>query len=580
MRYKLDQFGYVSAVSFGCYLNNCAEYTGEVPAGYSTLEEWADNAYINAYYISNGILTLDSEKLSRIKSQEEIDKVENAPLIRKDLFESEETLKKQYKKATVTGKVITLSDINTLSPSVKITGVNPLNYPVLSVYTQGENLLPCDAKTEKISGVTFTALGDGGIKTLGTAQEDIEYTIAGSPTNTVPLFVLKANESYYFSDTSGFGVEFRYFDGETTYQQYVKETSASGVIKLDHDVKVTHVVRKMPKGLGYGGNVYYPRLNFGTTPLADFEPHKRKVLDIDFTEVLKQFPYSPTFGDLYIENGAVTLNINGVDYVIGGGYVGLFEDFNTIYATEDVTLEVTYSTNEIDVDNLAFLQGKATTTNKFKILTDGSIEAHNGFFSGQVNADTGKIGRWQFSTNNFVGYLADGKTSGFVFNYNASQNRFYIDCNYNIEAGNQVTGKYLYAWKDATVDGKLTVNDELWAYDDLYAEKNIACSGTVYASAFSDASKAELKKNFEKLNSGLDIINEIDIYKYNLKTENDEDKKHIGLVIGDKYRYSEAVTSRKNEGADLYSLISVCVKAIQEQQEQINQLKEELEKLK
>ena len=39
MRYKLDLYGYVSAVSFGCYLNNCAEYTGEIPVGYNTLEE-------------------------------------------------------------------------------------------------------------------------------------------------------------------------------------------------------------------------------------------------------------------------------------------------------------------------------------------------------------------------------------------------------------------------------------------------------------------------------------------------------------------------------------------------------------
>lgn len=578
MRYKLDQYGYVSTVAFGCYLGTCSEYTGEVPTGYNSLDDWASNACINAYYISNGNLVLDSERMARLKEQEAIDKIENTPLLRKDLFESEETLKKQYKKATVIGKVITLSDINPISPSVKITGVNPLNYPLLSVYTQGENLLPYDAKTETIAGVTFEATGNGSIKTTGTAQEDIEYTLAGSPTNTEPLFVLKANESYYYSDTVGFGVEFRYFDGETTMQQYL--SASSGAIKLDHDVKVTHVVRKMPKGESYAGNVYQPRLKYGASPLANYVPCKRKKLDIDFTEVLKQFPYSPTFGDLYIDNGVVSLNINGVDYVIGGGYVGLFEDFNTIYATEDVTLEVTYSTNEIDVDNLAFLQGKATTTNKFKILADGSIEAHNGFFSGQVNADTGKIGRWDFGENSFVGYLADGKTKGFLFSYEPSNNRFYIDCNYNIEAGNQVIGKYLYAWKDAQVDGKMKVYGDLWAYADLYAEKNIACSGTVYAYYFTNTSKAELKKNFRKLKNALDIINSIDIYKYNYKTEEDGTKEHIGLVIGDGFNYSKEVTDKDNKGVDIYSLVSVCVQAIQEQQEQINQLKAELEKLK
>ena len=48
-------------------------------------------------------------------------------------------------------------------------------------------------------------------------------------------------------------------------------------------------------------------------------------------------------------------------------------------------------------------------------------------------------------------------------------------------------------------------------------------------------SKSSEKKNFEKLNSALGLINKIDIYKYNIKTEKDTDKKHIGFVIGKGY---------------------------------------------
>ena len=88
------------------------------------------------------------------------------------------------------------------------------------------------------------------------------------------------------------------------------------------------------------------------------------------------------------------------------------------------------------------------------------------------------------------------------------------------------------------------------------------------------------KKNFEKLKNALDIIKTIDIYRYNLKTENDKDKKHIGFVIGDKYNYSKEVTSLDNTGVDTYSFVSLCCKAIQEQQEQIEELKKEIEKLK
>lgn len=93
-------------------------------------------------------------------------------------------------------------------------------------------------------------------------------------------------------------------------------------------------------------------------------------------------------------------------------------------------------------------------------------------------------------------------------------------------------------------------------------------------------SLAEKKKNFEKFNSNaLNIIKQIELYKYNLKGEEDTDKKHIGFVIGDKYKYSKEITSNDNTGVDLYSFISVCCKAIQEQQEQINKLQSKIEKL-
>ena len=89
------------------------------------------------------------------------------------------------------------------------------------------------------------------------------------------------------------------------------------------------------------------------------------------------------------------------------------------------------------------------------------------------------------------------------------------------------------------------------------------------------------KKNFEKMqNNALNIIRNIDIYKYNLKNEKDTDKKHIGFVIGDNYKYSKEVTSLDNTGVDTYSFISLCCKAIQEQQKQIELLQQEINKLK
>ena len=93
-------------------------------------------------------------------------------------------------------------------------------------------------------------------------------------------------------------------------------------------------------------------------------------------------------------------------------------------------------------------------------------------------------------------------------------------------------------------------------------------------------SKEENKKNFEKIkDNAIEIIKNIDIYKYNLKSEKDTDKKHIGFVIGDNYNYSKEVTSLDNTGVDNYSFTSLCCKAIQEQQKIIEKLQNKIEEM-
>lgn len=108
-------------------------------------------------------------------------------------------------------------------------------------------------------------------------------------------------------------------------------------------------------------------------------------------------------------------------------------------------------------------------------------------------------------------------------------------------------------------------------------------SQSIFSPNISQTSLEEQKKNFEKLQNGLDIINNTEIYKYNLKSQADGDKKHIGFVIGKNYKYSNEITALDNEGkevgVDTYSMISVAYKAIQELAEEKADLIKRIETL-
>ena len=100
---------------------------------------------------------------------------------------------------------------------------------------------------------------------------------------------------------------------------------------------------------------------------------------------------------------------------------------------------------------------------------------------------------------------------------------------------------------------------------------------------FVNGSLESIKKNIEPFNGALELVKNTDIYSYNMKTENDEDKKHIGCIIADNggdYKTANEIISANNKGIDSYSMASVLWQAVKEQQEIIEKLKEEITLLK
>jgi hypothetical protein len=269
----------------------------------------------------------------------------------------------------------------------------------------------------------------------------------------------------------------------------------------------------------------------------------------------------------------------------------------------------------------------------FKVDKNGNMKAVDGEFEGKITSTEGEIGGFDINTNTFekdingiyqydmfdaiaclgvyLGTLSNSKTALKILDANNDKKIDLFDATLIQNIINKTQGN------TKTASGKFVINSNnpkycAYVIDD---ENNIvasmglgginsniiscydfACSnandtntrvningstGSVYASGtVTQGSKKEIKKNFEKLENGLDIIKNTDIYKYHLKTQNNNEKKHIGFVIGDGYNYSQEITSNDNKGVDIYSFVSVCCKAIQEQQEQIEQLKQEIKSLK
>lgn len=107
--------------------------------------------------------------------------------------------------------------------------------------------------------------------------------------------------------------------------------------------------------------------------------------------------------------------------------------------------------------------------------------------------------------------------------------------------------------------------------------------GNINCVSLTQTSLETSKKNFEKIDNALEEIKNTDIYSYNLKSEDDNHKKHLGFVIGENYNYSHLITAIDEEGKEIgvdnYSMTSLCLQAIKEQQIIIENLEQKINEL-
>lgn len=291
------------------------------------------------------------------------------------------------------------------------------------------------------------------------------------------------------------------------------------------------------------------------------------------------------FNDIYVTlnqmNSAINQSANEVEIAVNQKLqnYSTTEEMNSAInvKSDEINLEVSKKVNDSDLTgaNISLRINNDTSEAKIeadKIDINGAISANGNF---KVGTD-GKVECTDITINGGTINLNDTEGQG---------NEFQITDNsqtYKTMMGSSIFQMgFVDVLNEAVIsmttsemtNPAITVKDTAGRYTMIQGEG-------ITTPKLTQTSLAEKKKNFEKFNSNaLDIIQQIELYKYNLKGEADTDKKHIGFVIGNNYNYSKEVTSNDNTGVDLYSFVSVCCKAIQEQQEQIEKLQNKIKEL-
>lgn len=105
----------------------------------------------------------------------------------------------------------------------------------------------------------------------------------------------------------------------------------------------------------------------------------------------------------------------------------------------------------------------------------------------------------------------------------------------------------------------------------------VSVTGIAECATLIQTSKQEKKKYIKKTDKkAIDLINNSDICQYQLKGEKATGHRHYGLVVGEKYNCANEVISENGKGVEIYSMIALAWKAIQELSEENKILKEKL----
>ena len=276
--------------------------------------------------------------------------------------------------------------------------------------------------------------------------------------------------------------------------------------------------------------------------------------------------------DIKINSNKIELTANDVLNLLAGNTINLSGK------------EITMTSDHLNIDS----NGKIT-------ITDEGTSTSYYFEIKKTNSNNNlKIGSYEISITNSLANsfirageigTSDNNDNQIYFNPNIMQ--FITASNItNLKASGIETPHITVndgGNKNVTIEG----NGYLGC-DSLYVDSTgINCVGNIQAhshiycnNGVEPFSLAEKKRDIEKYNNkALNEVLNTDIYYYNYKEDAENIKRRVGAIIGDKYKCSKEIIGTEGKGIDLYSMISVAYKAIQEQQEIIEKQNNTIEEL-
>ena len=440
MRYRIDGNNYITDVYFNCHSGYCTAYVliedggkGTIPDGYISLEDWAENANIRAYKIVDGNLVFDPNRDEILRTQFEKEEEDNRYVCHKEISNLTNIVKSDNADNYLTSisklsNLVEVTDSNKFaSTNIKLLANENVTNKVNIKFNNG-NLLTNDATSKNESGISFGVNSDKTININGTATNDIEYDIGGTPNNTKPILALKKDVDYCLSGLEN--------EVEITSENHLYLENSNG-----KDLKELNIDGKSEQETRSGKNLFKGNItsmtSYGLTSSYSTTNSNEVTISGVATNSWANISKSVTDG---FSAGTYTLSINNSQN-FNVSIKGSYEDDSILeYAISPDNLSKTFTATKNIKSFYVFIWG-LTTGNQYN--TKFKIQLEKGSTATEIE---------EYGATPSPDYPSEIESVG---EYDETTGKYKIDVN--------VTGKNLYNYKDtAQVTSGYTVDKDGW----------------------------------------------------------------------------------------------------------------------